>query len=319
MDDRITYNSISVHPRQINVYYQFLNPGRPAGTTGIRPPQFDNNAHKGKISPTAYKKITRAIDYLVYMAQPKKLPHTYHGKGLQFKLSFITLTLSSAQVHTDQEIKSHLLNQFLIEMQTKWKVNNYVWRAEKQVNGNLHFHIVCDKFIHWNDIRNTWNRIQQKFGYVTRYRENRLLWHREGFQFDKKLAPKWNYKSQLKAYKEGLRSDWQSPNSTDIHAIRRISKVNAYFKKYLTKQCENVEVSGRLWGCSYSLTNITGARTDLWSKLEDELKVIRECKYTRIVKEKWFTVFYIDMDYIEQMGLLHMPTLFNSYIKDNFP
>lgn len=319
MDDHIYYNSISVHPRQINVYYQSLTPGRPKETTGTRPEQFENNAHQGRISPVAYKKITRAIDYLVYVARPKKLPNTYYGKGLRFYLAFITLTLSSEQIHTDQEIKTHLLNQFLIEMQNKWKVNNYLWRAEKQKNGNIHFHLICDKFIPWNDLRNTWNRIQQKLGYVTRYRENRILWHRTGFHFDPQLAPQWSYKAQRKAWREGLRTDWQNPNSTDVHSIRHVRKVNAYFKKYMTKQGEEVVVSGRLWGCSYALSRVTGARTDLWSKLEDELEIIRRLPRTRVVTGDWYTVFYLDIDELPYHGIKLIPLLFNQYLKDTFP
>jgi len=319
MDDRIVYNSISVHPRQINVYFQSLTPGRRPDQSGKRPQQFENNSHQNKISPIAYKKISRAIDYLVYVARPKSLPNTYHGKGIRFKLAFVTLTLSSTQVHTDQEIKSALLNQFLIELQTKWKVDNYIWRAEKQKNGNIHFHIVCDKFIPWNDLRNTWNRIQQKLGYVTRYRENRRLWHRTGFHFNPQLAPQWSYKAQRKAWREGLRSDWQNPNSTDVHSIRHVRKVNAYFKKYMTKQGEEVEVSGRLWGCSYTLSRIHGARTDLWSKLEDELNTIRHLPGTYVVREKWYTIFYVDIEDLPRYNINLIPLLFNEYIKDTFP
>lgn len=318
-DDRVPYTSISIHPRQINVYYESISGRSKGGLSSGRPAQFQSNDHQNKISPTARKKISRAIDYLVFLAQDKRLPNTYHGKGLVFKIAFITLTLSSKQCHSDQTIKTRLFNQFLIEMQRKWKVQNYIWRAEKQQNGNLHFHILCDKFIPWLELRNLWNRVQQKLGYVTRYRENRCLWHRTGFHFNPQLAPQWSRKAQRKAYKQGLRTDWQSPNSTDVHSIKHVNKVNAYFKKYMFKEGQNVGVSGRLWGCSQSLSNIKGAREDVWSKIEDDLAIIARLPGVHIVAEKWYTIFYIDLDLLRQKNLNIIPDLFQVYLQNTFP
>ncbi|GAH86291.1 unnamed protein product, partial [marine sediment metagenome] len=60
----------------------------------------------------------------------------------------------------------------------------YVWRAEKQENGNIHFHFIVDNFIPWNELRNTWNRIQQNLGYISRFSEAQRLKHINGFSFD---------------------------------------------------------------------------------------------------------------------------------------
>jgi hypothetical protein len=328
-EDRVCYTSIAIHPRQINTYYQSINQSRPSATKNFQPVQFKTNLHNNRVSPAARKKMAKAIDYLVYVARPKKLPDTFHGKGLQFKLAFITLTLSSTQVHSDQTIKQDLLNQFLIEMQTILKVDKYFWRAEKQANGNIHFHILCDKFIPWIELRNVWNRIQQKRGYVTRYRENRILWHRKGFVFNPQLAPQWNYKAQQKAYREGLRTDWQAPNSTDIHSIKRINNVNKYFQKYMmkdggkvglngSKEGEKVGLSGRLWGCSQILSNLKGARTDLYSGLEDELNIIKDLPGVMVIREKWFTIFYVDIEVLRYKNLKLIPDLFNVYLQNTF-
>jgi len=316
--DTIPYTSCSIHPNQINVYYSSINPKGRFSVHGSIPEQFKSNDHQNKISHCAYKKLSRAIDYLVYNAQSKRLPKTYHGKGLLFKISFITLTLSSTQIHSDQKIKSYLFNQFLIEMQVKWKVRSYIWRAEKQKNGNIHFHILCDKFIPWNDIRNTWNRIQQKLGYVTRYRENRMLWHRGGFHYDQELKKTWSLRSQKRAYIDGMRTDWQNPNSTDIHSIRYISRVNSYFKKYMSKQGGEVGVSGRLWGCSVNLSNISGAKCDVDSSIERELIYICKKRDILVYNHKWFTIIYCNIDDLKDFGCFLLLTLFHSYIESSF-
>ena len=95
-----------------------------------------SNFHNNKISSQATRKIGKAVDYLVFFATNKKIQSSANGKALNFKIAFITLTLSSNQIHSDNEIKSKLLNQFIIEAKKKWKIKNYVWRAEKQENGN---------------------------------------------------------------------------------------------------------------------------------------------------------------------------------------
>ncbi|GAH71999.1 unnamed protein product, partial [marine sediment metagenome] len=263
--------------------------------------------------------ITRAIDYMTFLAKPKKLPNTKHGKNFTFKLNFITLTLASAQVHTDQEIKSELLHQFFIEMARRWKVPTYIWRAEKQKNGSIHFHIITGKFIHWNELRNVWNRIQQKLGYVTRYRENRLNWHREGFRYNPDAPSAWTRAKQLKAYKVGLRTDWDNPNSTDVHSIRHIGNIRAYFVKYMTKSQTESGLAGRLWGCSVNLSHLSGARTDIDTKLEQELEQIFNHKTCWTLQTQYYTVYCIDHNVVKALGCDKLLECFDEYIRQKFP
>ena len=55
-------------------------------------------------------------------------------------MKFITLTLSDVQAHTDDSIKEHMLQPFLYWLQRYYNCS-YVWKAETQINGNIHFHI----------------------------------------------------------------------------------------------------------------------------------------------------------------------------------
>jgi len=318
-NEHISYYSLSIHPSVINVYYQS------SGSTGRRlefdrvPDNLKLNAHKGKVSAIAKRKITRAIDYLIYLSRPKKLPPTIHGKNYTFTLNFITLTLSSKQVHSDQEIKAVLLNQFFIEMARKWKVGAYIWRAEKQENGNIHFHIITGKFIPWLELRNTWNRIQQKLGYVTRYRENREIWHEHGFRFQKTLADKWSYAKQLQAYKKGTLTHWDSPNSTDVHSLKHIGNIKAYFIKYMTKNEQIHNLTGRLWGCSINLSNLEGAGTDMDSLIKEELDKLVKSGKANVYHSEYFSCFYIPPNLLEQLECIHLLTVFRDYMCKKFP
>ena len=123
------------------------------------------------MSYKANKRVRLAIDWMVYLSKKKPLYSAEKKNKYQFKLNFITLTLPSKQKHSDNEIKATLLNQFLIELRHKYKLHNYLWRAESQANGNIHFHVVTDIFVPWRTLRTDWNRIQEKLGYISRYQE----------------------------------------------------------------------------------------------------------------------------------------------------
>jgi len=85
-------------------------------------------------------------------------------KTWSFRLAFITLTLSDLQKHSDQVIKEHLLQPFLYWLQRYYNCS-YVWKAESQLNGNIHFHITVDQFVPWKSVRSKWNKLMSKYQY----------------------------------------------------------------------------------------------------------------------------------------------------------
>jgi hypothetical protein len=332
---------ISVHPTRVNYYYEPLNrqvshsksfyndqtiSDPSEGSDGftnpvatIRPSQFKDNYHHGKISKTAERKITRAIDYLVYMAQPKKLPHTKHGKGLFFRLNFVTLTLSSEQIHSDHEISYHIFHPFLVSLTREFKIKRYIWRAERQENGGLHYHLITDRFIPWQRLRELWNNAQQHLGYVTRYRENQLAWHSGGFRPRPELYKNWPLKKQYKAWQEGCRHDWNSPNSTDVHSLILINNVKAYFKKYMTKEGQNSDIKGRLWGCSQTLSNLKGGQSAVYSKIDDDLGKLESDKSLKKFSTDYFTTILVTPADLARLGCHEMLDVFFGYLTKQFP
>jgi hypothetical protein len=352
LNDPVSYYSVSIHPGKINVFYQSIGGGRAIAPSEARPEQFKNNRHNGKVSLIAKRKIKNGLDYMLFLAKPKKLPNSRVGKKRSFKLNFITLDLSSDQVHSDQLIKRYLLHQFLVEMRKKWRVSLYLWKAEKQKNGRIHFHIITDKFIPWNELRNVWNRIQQKLGYVTRYREDRLNWHRAGFKYAPQYAPRWNREAQYKAYQEGLRTDWDNPNSVDIHGTKHIINLKAYFSKEIAKNPDpakpdrpeencpvcrgpmhtvkgifrcydcghsKTHVSGMLWGCSILLTDLPGARTDVDTEIQAELDAIAGSGHAYVYNERYYSIYYADFKLLTEFKCKLLLECFYEYIRQKFP
>jgi hypothetical protein len=189
----------------------------------------DNNSttntktlYTGKMTTYAKKRLKRAIQLMVASAKEKEAPNFKTGKTFKFKVNFITLTLPSSQGQiTDKDIKRECLDNFIKRLKRKHKLGNYVWRAEKQKNGNLHFHIITDTYIHFEKIRNDWNGVLVKFGFIARFKE-----------------------------KHGH----ENPNSTDVHAVWKVRNLTQYFIKYMSKdEKEGMMVNGKLWDCSARL------------------------------------------------------------------
>jgi hypothetical protein len=310
--------TLSIHPNQINIYNEILwSPYRP------KKPRFDHlqvsdKKTHGKVSVHARRKVSKAIDYLLYMANDQYLPDSAHGKAYKFKIAFITLTLPSKQIHSDKVIKDYCLNQFIIELKTRYHVNNYIWRAEKQINGNVHFHILVNAFIPWSELRDRWNRIINKLGYVDRYRNEMRKFHSNGFKVREELLKQWDYKKQVKAYRSGKINDWNSPNSTDIHSLYKVHKIKEYVTKYCTKDEAFHEVSGRLWSCNYELTSVKGGVCIIDSSIKSELNELIATHKPKVYDGDHFTVIHISIQQLQSTKDKLLYNIFSQFIFDHF-
>lgn len=229
---------------------------------------------------------------MVYIAKNKHLRKSINLPVTNYKLIFITLTLSATQIHSDAIIKKQLLQPFIRLLRNKWNIQNYLWKAEAQDNGNIHFHITTDRFIHWEEIRNTWNTIQE------------TLTDKEG-----------------KGYIS--RSKSTNPNSTDVHAVYKVKNLASYLCKYISKKdivkskknvvtdpehyykifnqitaCdlntrEEIElkrgIEGKLYDCNRELKNIKAVH-DMQYALSDDL----ESKFCKKIDNRFFTLHFHD-------------------------
>lgn len=330
MEELRGYYEYTLHPGRLNVFYTHIQRHRHyipdpfpfddlPGELQNKPKNLRNNYHKGRLSPTAMKKVNKAIDYMLFISSPKKLPGKFRGKEFMFKLNMLTVTLSSEQLHCDTEIQNEVLQPFLNKLRQKWHVKNYIWRAEKQGNGDIHYHIITDKFLPWFDIRQDWNNCQERLGYVSRYRAHMKEFHKYGFRYRPELSRKWNYKQQLKAYYEGVKNDWYTPNSTDIHCLIHVSNLKAYFKKYMTKSGQSSGLTCRLWGCSYSLSNLEGARGFAEGSTEDEIDKLMKDPRVNVYKSEYYTVLIFDPKILHILNCTNLLTDFHQYLMTKFP
>jgi len=182
------------------------------------------NKQKGDISKKAAIKINTAMQWLLMFSPRKRVYSKSSKKSFSFRINFITLTLSGSQTHTDEFIKEHMLYPFLKWLGRSHGAWLYLWKAETQLNGNIHFHITTNTFVHWQSIRRKWNQLQSKHGYLKKWTEG------------------------------NVRGD---PNSTDVHSVRNEDEVCRYMVKYLLKNDDKRrKVDGRVWACSMHLSKM---------------------------------------------------------------
>lgn len=210
--------------------------------------------------------MKNALNWLLMFAEPKRVYSktpwvTKKGEirhNFTFRLAFITLTLSAAQNHSDKHIKDHMLQPFLYFI-TRYYKANYVWKAETQLNGNIHFHITIDTFIHWKVIRKKWNQILARHNYCRTFQDG--------------SNDKGDSATQIKSIKNenGLAKcigGYLTKNSIEekYHSElikKRTVKIEELLKNSSGVTC-NIEkkmhytrfVEGRLWGCSEALSKI---------------------------------------------------------------
>jgi hypothetical protein len=342
---------LKIHPTSISIRKENLY-DTPKSTHNKKSiSNLERNLHHNKMSKQSTTKCKRAINYLLLNSQNKNNYTKLNWKELKYRIAFITLTLSSEQNHTDNYIKKYMLNNFLVEAKRLWDVKHYVWRAEKQLNGNIHFHILVDKFIPWQELRAIWNRIQGNHGYIEKYRYNMKEYHKNGFKINTQLLNKWSVTNQLKAYKIGQKTNWSNPNSTDIHSIKLINNVGSYVTKYMTKGSKinhikvkasdinyikplfkefpklsnntlkflrNVANTGRLWSCSVELTYLKGGGCVVDSHISNELSRLSKDNRVKCFDESYFKIISFNIQVLIDNHCLTLLQLLSEYICDHF-
>lgn len=278
---------------------------------------FQKEKRTGLISSGAQSRINLAIDWLLHLSPSKMTWYHELGKKYPFKIGFLTLTLPASQVSsvqlpcgkfiygsdvnqcfaatnigfgkviyrvTDNQIKHECLNQFIIECRKKFHLKNFVWKAESQRNGNIHFHFTLDKYIFYPELRSIWNRIIEKFGFISRYQKE---W--KGLSFEDYLLKRGYKKGEVldkyrKAYRYGNESNWREPNTVEIHSVRKVKNLRAYLAKYFNKNnLYRRLIEGNIWRLSEQLSKYKGLINVVSGQIANEINLI-----SKRCKNSWF-------------------------------
>lgn len=223
---------VSIKPTACVIYKERNNYGYRNSLLSLSSNNLKHNKHNGYLSAASQKNLRAKINLYLLACGWATNSNLLHSSKPANSINIVTLTLSSKQIHDDKIITRDLLNNFLQKLRNNHKIINYIWKAEKQKNGNIHYHILINKYIYWSTIRKYWNECQETKGYITRFK---------------------------------AKYGHTNPNSTDIHSCRGVKSVAAYICKYMSKDARytmkgDVKVytekgiDGRIWACSSSLS-----------------------------------------------------------------
>lgn len=143
------------------------------------------------------------------------------GKRGQKGLTFVTLTFVNT---LEDRTAVKCLNNFLTWVRKNKRGFNYLWVAERQKNGRIHFHIICNKFLPVNYYNSYWVRCQSAVG----------------IEHDKHDT---------------------SLNPFDIRHIKQLRTLSKYITKYVTKNTTSFDCA--VWNCSRTISALsTGYTSD---------------------------------------------------------
>lgn len=206
------------------------------------------------VSQATQSKIAKHCRVLALAAERRTVRNS-QGNYVDHLCTFLTLTLPAEQVHTDQEITKKVLGTFLDKCRKLGLLSNYVWRAEKQKNGNIHYHILTDTFANFSLFRRLWYLALRPLGYMSTFSAKFSAMTFEEYRrldFNKNRPI-----SQVAgAYAYGVRNKWSEPPAVHSTEINDVAAVAKYVSKYVSKgdKDNNNCVTGRAWGASQSVT-----------------------------------------------------------------
>lgn len=262
MRDHIAIPVLTARPDGIitHVHWEPAWPRSPGSTFRANLTEDRKKAYSGNTTKASMKRLRQAILLIIEQAEEKTAINFKTKKPYTYKIAFVTLTLPAPQLDiTDSQIHKKCFIPWLLRMRRRYGLRTYVWRREKQKNGNVHYHIIIDVWIDHANIRSHWNSCLEKLGFISRF------------------------------HKKHSHSD---PNSTDVHSIRKVKNLAAYMVKYLTKQAKaNVAIEGKLWDCSINLKSKERCRVVGFGSEQTTISVIeKQLSHKRI--ECGFAHFY---------------------------
>lgn len=193
----------------------------------------------------------------------------------QLRMTFITLTYPINM--QDDKTGRKQLNNFIFSLQKKGFMKRYLWKAEAQQSGSLHYHLISDQFIKKDTIRTEWNKV---------------------------------IKSQIQQW-----DNEKEPFGTRIETIKDHNKAFIYILKYITKSSERRTIQGNKWGSSENLKQLEDAEETYYSRIiannakhDKKIEINEYCTVYPLSKN------LLEMDYEEETKAEILKTLKNNYL-----
>ena len=229
-NDEISHLAARFSSNKIVVYRSYRNSKISLHQEEQARVNFEKKEYNGYLSRATKSYITKILDNWFLTVRHFNMHMALPSKQRQKQMVFFTLTLPSKQAHTDNEIKRQVLNKFIIICQRKGLFDQWFWRAEKQKNGNIHFHFLIDSYFDKKQLQTVWNSCLEPLGYIN--------------EFEK-------------------RYNHRNPPTTQIQVVPSGQNIIDYVIKYVGKNEGTEKVLGRIWGMSDKLRNLKSYVEDI--------------------------------------------------------
>lgn len=221
------------------------------------------DTYRGEMSVVAQKNLRRkiqiwhsGIEFFNSKVSNPTMRNTKH-------LVFLTITLSASQRHSDQQIKKDLLKPFLRMLRENLGCVNYVWKAESQANGNIHFHVIIDKYVDKVEIQNKWNYCQQKLFYIDRFE---------------------------------LKFGHRNPPSTHVEIIDSLEIAEKYIEKYICKEDKYRRIEGAIWKASKSINSLKFFEIVEDGEINESINKAIDNQDCKLIEKDRYRMFFFEKD-----------------------
>jgi hypothetical protein len=257
-------------------------------------------AYSGGMTMGTRKRLARAVTIMTQAIRPA-WRHNPVSKRMEFhRFSFITLTVSNSDNITARQGYDLLLSHFLDWMtRTAAKedptAKTYIWKAELQVRGQLHYHITTPAWIHYKEIRAKWNDLQRKAGLLDDYAK-------QHGHFDPNSTDIHNTRSVKNADRYMIKELGKTISAAQLQAIAEVNAMVARgeipeemaAEKVKEIQAEKVRTLGRIWGCSEDLAGVNYFTTIVTRDHEYQIAEWERLGMIRKKTDDFFAIIFCD-------------------------
>lgn len=300
-DGRTYANKLNIGSDRITVYREYQDDrGRSLAQEATKR-NLTRGKYNGFISPQTARGIRKKLDTWFECIATNADHYRGRFNPKHSKITFATLTLPADQVHSDNEIKRKCLMPFLQQLQRVCGVQEYFWKAEPQDNGNIHFHVLADRYIPKETLDHLWFEPMNRLGYIDRYAAK----HGAG------MPPMCNIKV--------------CPNDTSLisYVMKYVSKAPQRIPGFTIKDGKRIKTSrhwlhktdqdgskrwvewrpiqGRVWGMSDKLRSIDQHQVYMTYRVEDLLLHLDWFPNVRRFDVDHATVYFCDVKKILAM------------------
>lgn len=205
-----------------------------------------------------------SVSWLQYRQRTRYIKDL-HGNRKRFTGGFWTLTVPGDQKVEHKEFKRRVLDPFWVWCRNVAGVRDFVWTAELQKRGAIHFHAIVNQYVDRAKVERQWVHLCVKSGAVD-------------------LSPRY------------------ANNATRLERIRHSRGVRSYAGEYIGKAFDVDEDIGHRWGGSHTVTGMEPLRMNELEHGDLVHEVYRQCR--AIAGRRWCSLEGVEVLDIDPATLL---------------